>query len=69
MGKGNIFGPMVHFMMVILLMDLGMGKEVGNHQEIQEIFMQEHMNMTKNVDMEDISGLMVVFMKDISKMT
>ena len=46
-----------------------MDKETGDHQEMEEISMLECIRMIRNVDMVDIYGQMVVFMKVTSKMT
>lgn len=69
MEKVNIVGQMDHLMKETLSKDLGMGKEAGNLQEKEVIFIQEVMKMIKSVDMGAMFGLMVVFIKAILKTT
>jgi hypothetical protein len=48
-------------------MAAGMGKELGDPHENQEIFILEDTKMIKNADMVVMCGLMVAYMKDISE--
>lgn len=48
-------------------MAAGMGKEPGDPHENQEIFILEDTKMIKNAGMVVMCGLMVAYMKDISK--
>jgi len=69
MAKENIFGQINHAIKANLIKGLGMAKAAGNQQEIMLIFILEHIWMIKRMDMEDMFGQMVAFMKvDLSMM-
>lgn len=69
MVEGSIVGRMDLLMKVILFKEAVKGREIGNHQGKEEIYILEGIKMIKNVDMADIYGLMDAFIKVISKMT
>ena len=58
---------MAHHMRAHSWKGLDMDKEIGNHQEMQEISILEPMKVTRKVAMEDMYGQMDVYTKVISK--
>ena len=68
MEKENMYGQMDHLIKELSQKEQDMVKEVGNHQDKVVIFILEDTKEIKRVVMVVIFGLMVVFIKVISRM-
>ena len=71
MVRANTSGPTIHHMRETSLMDLDMDRAPGNHQLTVTMVMSTlgNTSMIKSVDMEGMSGPMVVAMKATLKTT
>lgn len=69
MERVSIFGQMDPHTKDSFQKEEDMDKEAGDLWIGMEISMLESIKMIRNADMGDISGLMAVFMRAISKMT
>ena len=68
MEKENMYGQMDHLIKELSQKEQDMVKEVGNHQDKVVIFILEDTKEIKRVVMVVMFGLMVVFIKVISRM-